>query len=81
MMLYHIYDVTIFFIASSWCSSSSVVNFLKLVMNVPWGILHRTSVGIYDLSKKTWLPLLKIDSSFSHIISPKLLGLAKFFQC
>ena len=50
-------------------------------MNVPWGILHRMFVRIFDPLKKmaaiTKNRTLGSDSSFSYI-SPKLLGLAKF---
>ena len=50
-------------------------------MNIPWGILHVTDVGIFDLSKnvaavtknRTW----GTDSSFSHI-SPKSDGVYVF---
>ena len=53
-------------------------------MSVPWGILHRTVVENFDPSKKmaavTKNRTKGSDSSFMHIISPKQLGLAKFFQ-
>ena len=54
----------------------------KLGMNITWGILHRTVVGILD-PLKNMATVIKSrtkgsDSSFSQI-SPKLLGLAKLF--
>ena len=51
----------------------------KLGMNVPWDVLHRTDVGIFDF----WLPLLQIEHRGQTVlfcISPKPLGFAKFFQ-
>ena len=55
----------------------------KLGINVSWGILHRTDVGIFD-SLKNMAALTKnrtkgSDSIFSHT-SPKPLCLAKFWQ-
>ena len=56
----------------------------KLDRNVPWGILHRTDVGIMDLSKNHDCLYKKIEHKgqtvvFLHIMSPNLLGLGKFF--
>ena len=52
-------------------------------MNVPWGILRRTDVGVFDQSKNmaavTKNRTYGSDSSLSYI-SPKPLGLAKLFQ-
>ena len=55
----------------------------KPCMNVPWGILHRTDVGIFDSSSNmgavTKNRIQEADSSSSYI-SPKPSGLVKFFQ-
>ena len=50
----------------------------KYCLNIPWGILHRTVVGIFDLLKNMAAVTRTqgSDCSLSHI-SPKPLGLAK----
>ena len=44
---------------------------MKLSMNVPWGIMHRTDLGIIDLWKNmatvSKTRIYGSDSSFSHI--------------
>ena len=49
-------------------------------MNVPWDILHKTDVKIFDSSKNmTGPPLLKIEQIVQIVVlSPTPLGLSKF---
>ena len=50
----------------------------KLGMNVPWDILHRTDVGIFDPSKNKASVIKKWNIGVRQKLTPKQLGLAKF---
>ena len=53
-------------------------------MNIPWNILHNKVLWIYDLWENmayvTKNRTSESGNGFSHIISPKPLGLAELFQ-